>query len=128
MAKRENIDLDAAAKRIGSTLGRLAGRAAGLDKQRRELAEQIRTAIAQGQALLKSLGGDAGTDRRPTAKRSGSSKGSKTSTEAKAKIRDSWKRGKVAAAAKEHTKPDDVRASIRATASRQWTNRQPGRG
>jgi hypothetical protein len=128
MAKRENTGLDAAAKRIGSTLGRLARRAAGLDKQRRELAEQIRTAIAQAQAVLKSLGGDAGTDRGPTAKGSGSSKGSKTSTEPTAKMRDSWKRGKVAAAADEHTKPDDGRANIRATGSRNWTNRQPGRG
>jgi hypothetical protein len=125
MAQRENISLDAAAKRIGSTLGRLAGRAARLDKQRRELAEQIRTAIAQGQALLKSLGGDAGTDRGPTAKGSGSSK---TSTESKEKIRESRKRGKVAAPANEHTKPGDVRANIRARAPRNWTNRQPGRG
>jgi hypothetical protein len=40
----------------------------------------------------------------------------------------SWEHGKDAAMAKEHTKTADERATIRATSSGHWTNRQKGRG
>ena len=129
MAKRDASGLDVAAEKIGSTLGRLAAQAEALDRQRRALADQVRKAIAQGQSLLNNLTSDpAGeTEAEDSAKGKRKAKGTRTSAAVSAKMRDSWKPGQTKAP-KAQPKPGDVRATVRATSSRQWTNRQPGRG
>jgi hypothetical protein len=78
----------------------------------------------------KSALADTVAGERPSARRKGSGPvGQKMpAANSRAKLQNSWKSGGDADAAKEHTKPDDVRATIRATASRHWTNRQAGKG
>ena len=130
MAKRDASGLDVAAEKIGSTLGRLAAQGAALDRQRRAVADQVRKAIAQGQSLLNSLTSDSAgdTEAEYSAKGTRKAKGSRTPAAMKAKMRESWKPAGQTSAPKAQTKPGDVRATVRATSSRQWTNRQPGRG
>ena len=47
MAKRAKSGVDTAAVKIGSTLGQLARKVAAAEKQRQDLASQLRKAIAQ---------------------------------------------------------------------------------
>lgn len=126
MAARDRNGMEAAAKNIGSALGHLAGRLDALNKQRADIAAELRNAIAKGNSLLASLGaGDA-----PKKNKGGRPKGYKMSDATRAKLRAAWKRRKEAAGlvAKEQTKPGDVRGTIRATEGRKWTSRQAGRG
>jgi hypothetical protein len=119
MAKRAKSGLDTAAVKVGSTLGQLARKAAAAEKQRQVLARQLRKTIAKAQAVLESIGKGGKPDADAVAKEKAAA--------AKARIRASWKETKNDVAG-EQTKPGDVRATIRATASRRWTNRQPGKG
>jgi hypothetical protein len=126
MAKSTHTKLNAAAEKVGSTLGHLAARAADLDKQRHQIADQIRKTIAQGHALLERLGHKEPPP--PALKHKGNAKGFRASAATKAAVRKTWKDDDLAKGPAEHTKPDDVRATIRATESRRWTNRQAGKG
>ena len=130
MAKRDESGLNVAAEKIGSTLGRLAAKASVLDQQRRALAEQVRKALAEGQSLLNNLTGDAADDveAKGAARGKRKARGSKTPAAVSAKMRESWKPEGQTKPPKAQTKPGDVRATVRATSSRSWTNRQPGRG
>jgi hypothetical protein len=135
MAKNAKSSLDVAAEKIGSTLGHLAAQVAGLDKQRQALADQVRTAIAQGQALLENLTGadapESGDDTgAPAAKpaKGKAKRARKTAPADPATVPPSVARKNTKTTARERTKPGDVRAAVRASAHRNWTNRQQGRG
>lgn len=129
MPTQKSSSLNAAAEKVGATLGRLAGRVDRLDRQRHELAERIRKTIEHGHELLDRL-----VPRKPAVmpvrKRRGNAKGFKATPETKAKVRGTWTAATAAkkTTMKENTHPPDTRATIRATEARKWSNRQTGRG
>lgn len=127
MATQKSSSLNAAAEKVGATLGRLAARADRLDRQRHELAEKIRQTIEHGHALLERLVPHK-PEAEPVRKRRGNAKGLKATAESKAKVRDTWADARKKTTMKEKTHPTDMRATIRATEARRWTNRQAGRG
>ena len=127
MAARDKNGLEAAAKNIGSALGHLAGRLDALNKQRADIAAELKSAIARGQSLLASLG--VAAEEAPKKNKGGRPKGYKMSDATRAKLRAAWKKRKEAAASgREQTKPADTRAAVRSADGRKWTNRQAGRG
>ena len=81
----------------------------------------------------KRAAGNTGAGKRASAKLKGSGpkaqkKPAATKAKVEAKPQISWETGKEAAPAREHTKTGDERATIRATSSGHWTNRQKGKG
>lgn len=117
MAKRARRMLTA--EGVGAALGRLAGRLDALNKQRAQLAAEIRDAVAHGERLLRTVTG-IDTGDRPKGK-GGRPKGYKMSEATRAKLREAWKRRKEAShnvARAEDTKAGDAREKVRARTHR----------
>jgi hypothetical protein len=94
--RRPKGRLTTTAENFGATLGRLAGRLERLNRQREELAAELRHVAAVSQGMLADLGSYAGEEVRRVRK-GGRPKGYKMSAATKRKLRAAWKRRKAAA-------------------------------
>jgi hypothetical protein len=133
VAKRQragNPTLNEAAENIGAALGQVAARLDRWTKERASIAADLRSLMQSASGMLADLGGQA----KPASgrRKGGRPQGSKVSDATREKLRAAWERRRAAASSpgggKKHTKPPDQRSTIRSTASRTWSNRQPGRG
>ncbi len=130
MARQPNPKLRQTAEQIGTALGHIAGRVDALKKQRAEIAADIHKLVQSAQAMLNDLGHQADPESSGTRKGS-EQKGGRMSPAKKAEQRATWKRDKAAGEKIPqgvHTKPGDVRATIRAVDGRRFTARQAGKG
>jgi hypothetical protein len=94
--RRRKGALTTTAESFGATLGRLAGRVDRLNRERRELAAELRHLTAVAQGMLRDLGSFAADDVQRLRK-GGRPKGYKMSAATKRKLREAWKRRKAAA-------------------------------
>ena len=114
---------------IGTALGHLANRIDAWKRQRDELIAEGERLSAAALGFVRELrGGGTPTAPKKTGRKGGRPRGSKMSEETKAKLREAWKRRKAAAAAAAKTKPEDVRARVRASKGRVRSPRQSNRG
>jgi hypothetical protein len=128
LANRRSPVLDQTAENIGAALGQVAAKLHSWKKQRTELVAEVAALAKAAQAMLTELGHP--TRKSEPKKKGGRQKGYVMPDETKAKLREAWARRKQTAdrAVREHTKPGDVRASIRAKEGKKFTARQRGRG
>jgi hypothetical protein len=93
-SRRGTSRLNATAESLGSALGHVAARVEALNRQRAEVAADIRRIIAAGERLLTELGQSAQTA--VARRKGGRPKGYRMSEETKAKLRAAWRRRKAA--------------------------------
>jgi hypothetical protein len=120
-----NPTLTSAAEKIGAALGQVVARLDVLKKDQASISAELQDALKSAQRVLDDLG-QAAARGFTEARKSAQPKAERTPPEAQTRPKAAWA-GRPPAA-KEHTKPEDQRGSIRSKASRNWSSRQRGKG